>query len=53
MHLREILKPKCQCGKPATVELYNDRNAPCGKYCRSCGKRALARMRMVVNDIME
>lgn len=42
-HLREIPKPRCsRCQKPATVELYNDRNAPCGAYCKTCGNRKLA-----------
>lgn len=45
MHLRELPQRKCgSCGKKATVELYNSRNAPCGIYCKSCGNRALKRL---------
>jgi hypothetical protein len=40
-HLRELPQYKCRCGKPARVELYNDRNAPMGTYCKPCGARAL------------
>lgn len=40
-HLREIPQYKCPCGRPARVELFNDRNAPNGRYCKSCGARKL------------
>lgn len=42
-HLRELPKPRCQCGKPATVEAYNYRNAPCGHFCKKCGNGWLKR----------
>lgn len=43
-YLRTLSKPRCHCGKPATVELVNQLNAPSGKFCRTCGKRKLHRM---------
>jgi hypothetical protein len=33
-HIRDIRKPRCWCGKPATKEVYNRRNASIGEYCR-------------------
>jgi hypothetical protein len=43
-YLREF-GSKCQrCSKPATVELLNRFNAPCGKFCKKCGERARAEM---------
>jgi rRNA maturation endonuclease Nob1 len=31
------------CTKKASVEVFNDRNASIGKFCKSCGHRALIR----------
>jgi hypothetical protein len=42
-HLRDL--PKCRCGKVATVELFNGRNASFGRFCAGCGRRALARLK--------
>jgi hypothetical protein len=42
-YLRPIAKPRCACGALATCELVNAQNAPCGSYCRRCGKRELHR----------
>jgi hypothetical protein len=39
-YLRKLERPKCCCGKPATVELINRYNASCGQYCARCGARA-------------
>ena len=44
-HLRELPAPQCtNCNARATVEIFNARNAPVGAYCKSCGKRAVARL---------
>lgn len=41
-HLKDLPQHKCQgCGKKATKELYNTRNAALGLYCARCGQRAL------------
>lgn len=41
-HLKDLPQHKCQsCGKKATKELYNTKNAPLGRYCARCGQRAL------------
>lgn len=41
-HLRDLPQPVCcRCRKPARVQMYNDRNAELGCYCKSCGTRAL------------
>ena len=40
-HLRPISKPKCPCGKRASVRLFNRYNSELGAYCSSCGKREL------------
>lgn len=37
-HLRPISKPKCRCGKQATVRLFNNYNSELGAYCSRCGK---------------
>lgn len=40
-YLRELPVRECQvCGARAVVELVNRRNAPCGYFCRSHGRRA-------------
>ena len=41
MHLRDIDFRCSRCGARATVELYNERNAPLGKFCRRHGNEAL------------
>ena len=33
-YMREIDKPKCDCGKPATHEVHNSRNELIGYKCR-------------------
>lgn len=33
------IEHKCPCGKRATVEVFNNFNAPCGTYCKTCGER--------------
>jgi hypothetical protein len=40
-HLRDITKPKCNCGKTATKHLFNRFNASQGAYCTSCANREL------------
>ena len=41
-YLKDIYQHKCyRCKKPATVELFNHRNALLNYYCRGCGKVAL------------
>lgn len=36
--------PRCRdCGRPASEELCNDRNAPQGRYCTRHAKAALRR----------
>jgi len=37
-YLKDIPNPDCQCGKKATVTLYNTYNSPSGDYCRRCGE---------------
>lgn len=32
-YMKTIEKPRCRCGKPATKEVFNRYNAPCGKFC--------------------
>ena len=34
----------CPCGRPATIELMNARNAPIGRFCRRCGQREVSRL---------
>jgi hypothetical protein len=37
-YTRSIVPPKCQeCTRPATVEVMNRFNAPCGKFCAKHG----------------
>ncbi len=44
-HTRPLQNRVCQrCGKKATVEVYNARNAPCGYYCKTCGTRIAERL---------
>lgn len=41
-YLTTIAKPRCDgCPRPAGVELFNKYNSASGRYCRSCGARAL------------
>ena len=41
-YLMAILKLRCsQCLRPAVVEVFNRLNSLHGRYCRSCGARAL------------
>ncbi len=41
-YVEPIVQPKCStCGRIATVELHNNRNARIGKFCGPCGARAL------------
>jgi hypothetical protein len=45
-HLRTLAR--CQwvgCTSPATQELYNGRNAPCGVYCNKHAEPALKRFK--------
>jgi hypothetical protein len=41
-YILEITKPKCRCGKAATVIVFNRFNAEYGKYCRRHGEQELA-----------
>ena len=41
-HMRMLLT--CRCGKPATVALFNEKNAEIGRFCAACGKRELKRL---------
>jgi hypothetical protein len=34
----EISKPKCRCGKRATVQVFNRYNALVGNFCKKCGE---------------
>lgn len=45
-YLRDITPPMCQScrRKKATRELVNNRNAPCGQYCTTCGQAAKERL---------
>lgn len=43
--LRPLPEPKCGCGKRATHELFNSRNGSHGKFCGSCGRAALAKLK--------
>jgi hypothetical protein len=44
-YLRDLPAPRCAaCGKPAKVELVNQRNATHGAYCRPCGGRFKAEL---------
>jgi hypothetical protein len=43
-HLRELNIQCNLCQKPATVELFNNFNAPLGRYCRFHGRIRLAAM---------
>ena len=43
-HLREIVRPKCWCGKSATHQVVNNQNAPQGDYCE---RHAVQRRREV------
>ena len=38
-HRREIYTPRCDCGKKATVEVFDVRNEPYGPRCTPCGAR--------------
>ena len=38
-HRREIHAPLCDCGKKATVEVYDYRNTGYGPKCWPCGAR--------------
>lgn len=40
-YLNPVHKPKCHCGKGATVQLLNFRNAPSGWFCTPHGNAAL------------
>ncbi len=41
-YLKPLTKPSCaKCRGAATVELYDDQNFRCARYCTSCGKREL------------
>lgn len=42
-YLKQIGKPRCSCGKPATKELFNQYNAALGVFCGSCGESRLVR----------
>jgi hypothetical protein len=46
-YLRELSPHRCRCGARAVVQVFNALNAPLGEFCRSCGKRELARLRAV------
>ena len=46
----EINRPRCSCGAPATVRVFNNRNAPCGEFCRRCGAAAVKRMKTIEAD---
>lgn len=35
---------ECSCGKPATCEVMNNFNAPCGRYCEKCAGKAVKQM---------
>lgn len=52
-YLKDIWRPRCECGKLATVELFNFRNATHGYYCARCGKRALARQQVYEQGLEE
>jgi hypothetical protein len=38
------------CGKRAVIEVYNNYNASCGRYCRPHGKRRLAELESIEAD---
>ncbi len=38
-YLVDISAPRCRCGRPAKVRLFNRLNAVLGEFCRSCGNR--------------
>lgn len=38
------------CGEPATVEVVNRFNAPCGRYCEKHGKAKAETMTKTEND---
>ena len=38
---RDIGETCSKCGKPAKVEVLNNRNSSTGFFCRPCGKRKL------------
>jgi hypothetical protein len=41
-----LTQPKCgNCGRIAVLELRNHRNESVNKYCRNCGKSALAHLK--------
>jgi hypothetical protein len=43
-HLRDIPKPACKCGKPATQTLVDSRGQAVGDYCRRCAQEALHKL---------
>lgn len=45
-YLKDIFQHRCaDCNKPARTELFNRFNAMNGRYCKSCGKRELAKQK--------
>ena len=49
-YLKEIIY-KCGCGKRQAVALYSFRNEEEGRFCRTCGKRALARQQEIEREM--
>jgi hypothetical protein len=50
----ELRRPKCFCGRNASLEVFNTFNASCGTFCTYHAKRKLAELeygeRAVRND---
>ena len=48
-YLKEIVY-KCGCGKRQAVALYSFRNEEEGRFCRACGRRALAHRQQIEKE---
>jgi hypothetical protein len=53
-YTRELTRPRCHCGRNASLEVFNTFNTSCGTFCAYHAKRMLAELkqseRTVRND---